>query len=50
MNENVRNRTPIYSNKSNTKLAVSWPKVKTANTDAYEKKSAKNKKRFQKSF
>ena len=38
MNENVRNRTPIYTNKNNTKLATCWPKVKKDNTAAYEKK------------
>ena len=34
MNENVRNRTTIYTNKNNTKLATCWPNVKKDNTAA----------------
>ena len=50
MNENVRKKTPIYSNRINTKLAISWPRILAPNANAYDKKKcAKNKTRFQKS-
>ena len=43
MNENVRDRTPIYTNKNNRSLATYWPKVKKINSDTtgYEKKMSK---------
>ena len=49
MNENVRDKTPIYTNRANAKLAISWPKIIGPNSDiAYEKKKcAKNHTRAQ---
>ena len=43
MNENVRDRTPIYTNKNNRSLATCWPKVQKSNSDTagYEKKMCK---------
>ena len=51
MNENVRDKSPILNNRTNAKLAISWPKIIGPNSDiAYEKKKCtKNKTRNQKS-
>ena len=44
MNENVRKKTPIYTNKMNTKLASSWPTILALDANTYEKRKCAKKK------